>query len=83
MGVAAAKARADVVDAHEGDAQRRRLLRPGPIREDGRKLSRLPVRGEVAGREQGAWDYYKLMTTTPAEEAFRPLNEGGCNLVKS
>jgi branched-chain amino acid transport system substrate-binding protein len=29
------------------------------------------------------WDYYKLLQTTPAEEAFRPINEGGCALVRS
>ena len=27
---------------------------------------------------RGPWDYYKLVATTPAEEAFRPLAEGGC-----
>jgi branched-chain amino acid transport system substrate-binding protein len=27
------------------------------------------------------WDYYKLIATTPAEKAFRPMNEGGCPLV--
>jgi branched-chain amino acid transport system substrate-binding protein len=32
---------------------------------------------------KGAWDYYKLLQTTPAEEAFRPLAEGGCPLVRS
>jgi len=29
------------------------------------------------------WDYYKLLQTTPAEEAFRPIGEGGCALVRS
>ncbi len=27
------------------------------------------------------WDYFKLLQTIPADEAFRPLNEGGCPLV--
>ena len=27
------------------------------------------------------WDYYEIVSTIPAEEAFRPLNEGGCPLV--
>jgi branched-chain amino acid transport system substrate-binding protein len=30
-----------------------------------------------------AWDVLKLVATTPAEQAFRPLSEGGCPLVKS
>ena len=32
---------------------------------------------------RGAWDYYKLISTIPANEAFRPVNEGGCALVRS
>ncbi len=27
------------------------------------------------------WDYYRLISTTPADKAFRPLNEGNCPLV--
>jgi branched-chain amino acid transport system substrate-binding protein len=29
----------------------------------------------------GPWDYYELVATIPAEQAFRPLEEGGCPLV--
>lgn len=32
---------------------------------------------------KGAWDYYKLLATTPADQAFRPLSEGNCPLVKA
>ena len=32
---------------------------------------------------QGEWNLYKLVATIPANEAFRPLNEGGCPLVKN
>jgi branched-chain amino acid transport system substrate-binding protein len=28
------------------------------------------------------WDYYKLVATISADEAFRPMSEGGCPLVK-
>jgi len=31
---------------------------------------------------KGAWDYYNLIATIPAEKAFRPLDQGGCELVK-
>jgi hypothetical protein len=27
------------------------------------------------------WDYLKLLQTIPADEAFRPLDEGGCRLA--
>jgi branched-chain amino acid transport system substrate-binding protein len=28
------------------------------------------------------WDYYELRATIPADQAFRPLAEGGCPLVQ-
>jgi branched-chain amino acid transport system substrate-binding protein len=31
---------------------------------------------------KGAWDYYKILTSIPADQAFRPLDQGGCPLVK-
>jgi branched-chain amino acid transport system substrate-binding protein len=30
---------------------------------------------------KGPWDFYKLVKTIPASEAFRPLDQGGCPLV--
>jgi len=30
---------------------------------------------------KGPWDYFKVRATIPADEAFRPLSEGGCPLV--
>jgi branched-chain amino acid transport system substrate-binding protein len=29
------------------------------------------------------WDYYNLVRKIPAEQAFRPLKDGACPLVKS
>jgi branched-chain amino acid transport system substrate-binding protein len=31
---------------------------------------------------KGPYDYYKLRATIPADQAFRPLKDGGCSLVK-
>jgi branched-chain amino acid transport system substrate-binding protein len=31
----------------------------------------------------GPYDVLKLIATVPADQAFRPLSEGGCPLVKS
>jgi branched-chain amino acid transport system substrate-binding protein len=31
----------------------------------------------------GAWDYYRLVSTTPAEQAFKSLGENGCDIVKT
>jgi branched-chain amino acid transport system substrate-binding protein len=29
------------------------------------------------------WDYYKLVVATPADQAWKPLAEGGCPLIRS
>lgn len=55
----------------------------GSIRIDGRKLHPSYLfEAKKPGENKGEWDLLKLVATTPAEEAFRPLNEGGCSLVK-
>jgi branched-chain amino acid transport system substrate-binding protein len=28
------------------------------------------------------WDYYKLLATIPGDQAFRPLSQSTCSLVK-
>jgi len=28
------------------------------------------------------WDYYKVIAEVPGDQAFRPINEGNCPLVK-
>jgi branched-chain amino acid transport system substrate-binding protein len=60
-----------------------KLFGKGSIRQDGRKIHDMYL-FEVKKPEEskGAWDYYKLRATIPAEQAFRPLSEGECPLVK-
>ena len=55
---------------------------PGSIRADGRKMHPAYL-FEVKRPEESKtpFDYYKLVATTPAEQAFRPLAEGGCVLA--
>jgi branched-chain amino acid transport system substrate-binding protein len=31
---------------------------------------------------KGSWDVYKLLATVPGDQAFRPLQEGDCPLIK-
>jgi branched-chain amino acid transport system substrate-binding protein len=59
------------------------LFGKGTIRQDGRKLHPMYLL-ETKSPEQskGEWDYMKVAATVPPNEAFRPLNEGGCPLVK-
>ncbi len=55
---------------------------PGSIRADGRKMHPAYLFQVKSPEEQKApFDYYKLLGTTPAEQAFRPLSQGGCPLV--
>ena len=70
--------------AHEGDADRRRCFGPGKIREDGRKLHPAYLfEVKQPAESKGEWDLYKLIGTTPADEAFRPLSDGACPMVKA
>lgn len=59
------------------------LFGKGSIRADGRKIHPAYL-FEVKKPEEskGPWDYYKLVATIPAEEAFRPLAESECPLLK-
>src|SRR6266508_1866139 len=61
-----------------------KLFGQGTIRADGRKIHPMYL-FEVKKPEEskGPWDLYKLRATIPADQAFRPLAEGGCPLVKS
>jgi branched-chain amino acid transport system substrate-binding protein len=56
----------------------------GKIRIDGRMVHDMYL-WEVKKPEEskGEWDLYKLLATVPGDEAFRPLDKGGCPLVKT
>jgi len=54
----------------------------GTIRQDGRKLHPVYLfEVKKPSESKAPWDYYKLVATTPADQAFRPLAEGGCSFV--
>jgi branched-chain amino acid transport system substrate-binding protein len=55
----------------------------GKVREDGRKIHPMYLfEVKKPGESKGAWDYYKVRATIPADQAFRPMDQGGCELVK-
>ena len=59
------------------------LFGKGTIRADGRKTTPAYLfEVKKPSESKGPWDYYKLRATIPADEAFRPLKDGGCSLVK-
>jgi branched-chain amino acid transport system substrate-binding protein len=83
MGVAAAKADgAAVVARMKAMPTDDDCFGLGSIREDGRKLHPSYLfEAKKPNESTGPWDGLKLIATTPADEAFRPLSEGGCPLV--
>jgi branched-chain amino acid transport system substrate-binding protein len=55
----------------------------GRVREDGRMVHDMYfVQVKTPEESNGPWDYYKILSTIPGDQAFRPLDEGGCPLVK-
>jgi branched-chain amino acid transport system substrate-binding protein len=60
------------------------LFGKGSVRADGRALHPMYLfQVKTPTESTSAWDVYKLVATIPADQAFRPLNEGGCPLVKN
>jgi branched-chain amino acid transport system substrate-binding protein len=59
------------------------LFGKGTIRADGRKMHPMYLlQVKQPSESKGAWDVMKVVGTIRAEDAFRPLNAGGCPLVK-
>jgi branched-chain amino acid transport system substrate-binding protein len=55
----------------------------GVLREDGRMVHSMFL-FQVKKPEESTdpWDYYKVLAEIPGDQAFRPLKDGGCPLVK-
>jgi branched-chain amino acid transport system substrate-binding protein len=59
------------------------MTKNGRIREDGRVIRDMYLMQAKAPEEsKGEWDLAKIVATIPGDQAFRPLAEGGCPLVK-
>ncbi|NLD55268.1 MAG: ABC transporter substrate-binding protein [Burkholderiaceae bacterium] len=59
------------------------LFGKGTIRADGRKIHPAYLfEVKKPSESKGPYDYYKLRTTIPADQAFRPAKDGDCPLVK-
>ena len=60
-----------------------KLFGPVTIRPDGRAIHAMyRFRVKTPAQSHGKYDDYEVLATIPAEQAFRPLAQGGCNLVK-
>ena len=59
------------------------IFGPSYVRADGRKMHSMYLfEVKKPSESKGPYDYYKLVSTIPAEQAFRPMADGGCSLVK-
>ncbi len=84
----AAKA-ADTIEGDKVVAEMRKAPIDDPlfgrvvVRSDGRAAHAMYVfRVKAPAASKGRWDDYELVETIPADEAFRPLADDGCPLVK-
>ena len=58
------------------------LFGKGSIRADGRKIHPAYLfEVKKPSDSKGAYDYYKVLQTIPADKAFRPIDQGNCPLV--
>ena len=59
------------------------MTHDGKIREDGRLVRDMYLfRVKSPEESRYKFDYYKLLATIPGDEAFKPMEEGGCPLLK-
>jgi branched-chain amino acid transport system substrate-binding protein len=59
------------------------MTRNGRIREDGRVIRDMYLmQVKTPDESKGEWDLAKIVGTIPGEQAFRPLSEGGCPLIR-
>jgi len=72
----------DVVAELEGHEFEDVFARNGKIRAEDHRMVHDAYLAEVkpASEASGDWDYEKIVRTIPADEAFRPVGQGGCTL---
>jgi branched-chain amino acid transport system substrate-binding protein len=59
------------------------LYGKGSVRADGRKIHpAYLVEVKKPSESKGPWDLLKVRATIPADQAFRPIDQGDCPLVK-
>jgi branched-chain amino acid transport system substrate-binding protein len=59
------------------------FARNGSVREDGRMVHDMYVaRVKKPSESKYPWDYYELMATVPAQQAFQPLSKSACPRIR-
>lgn len=60
------------------------LFGKGKIRKDGRTIHPMYLyEVKTPAESKRPWDYYKLVREIPGDEAFRPMDKGGCSMVSA
>jgi branched-chain amino acid transport system substrate-binding protein len=60
------------------------VFHDGHIRADGRMVHDMYlVQVKAPGASKGPWDLYTVLRTIPGEQAFQPLAQGSCRLVRA
>ncbi len=60
------------------------MTKNGKIRDDGRVIRDMYLLGtKTKAESKGEWDLMNVVATIPGEDAFRPLSESDCPLVKA
>ena len=58
-------------------------VKGGKIRPDGRMVHEFYLyQVKTPSESKGPWDYYKLVATVPPDEAFQPLSQSRCPMIK-
>lgn len=74
---------AKVIAAMKGAPIEDALFGTVTVRPDGRAVHPMYVfRVKSPAQSKGRWDVYEPVATIPAEQAFRPMDQGGCPLVR-
>ncbi len=72
-----------VVDKMKELPSEDKLFGKGVLRKDGRHIHPMYlVEVKKPSESKYAWDYLHVKSTIPADQAFRPMSEGNCPLVK-
>ncbi|EER62384.1 UreA/short-chain amide ABC transporter [Acidovorax delafieldii 2AN] len=75
---------ADVMKAIKSMPIQDAFAKNGKVRGDGKMIHDMYlVRVKTPQESKAAWDYYTVLETVPGEQAFHPIADSKCSLVKS
>ena len=84
LGPAKAKAGLETINWMKANPTDDDCFGKASIRADGRFICPgYLFRVKTPTQSTSPWDVFEVVSTTPADKAFRPLSDGGCKLVHS